>query len=84
MSKKRNFFQERDNVEFAEGGAVRVPDENLQVAVEEEGQDLQRAEVVETPEPENDANNTEDTDNIDDGLKSRHVGGPDYVYQGNF
>lgn len=84
MSKKRNFFQEQDNVEFSSGGAVRVPDENLQVAVEEEGHNPQHAEVVETPEPENDANNTEDADNIDDKLKSRHVGGPDYVYQGNF
>lgn len=84
MSKKRNFFNTEEPVNFADGGAVNVPDENFQVAVEEEVPDVQHTEVVETPEPENDSNNTEDSDNIDDNLQSRHVGGVDYVYQGNF
>lgn len=84
MSRRRDFFNGEEPVEFTESAAVDVPDENFQVAVEEEVPEVHHAEVVPTPQPENDANNTEDADNIDDNLKSRHVGGADYVYQGNF
>lgn len=83
MSGKFNkMFESDQTVDFAEGGIIS--DENYQVATEEEKPEMQHAEVVEQPEPENDSNNTEDADNIDDGLKSRHVGGSDYNYQGNF
>lgn len=83
MSKNFNkMFESNEPVKYAEGGFIA--DENYQVAVEEEKPEMQHAEVVEQPEPENDANNVEDADNIDDGLKSHHAGGSDYVYQGNF
>lgn len=83
MSKDFNKLFGQDRPEFAKGGVIE--DENLQVSVEEDEPEMQHAEVPEeTPEPENDSTNSEDADNIDDGLKSRHVGGSDYVYQGNF